>query len=259
MSKGLKSKSPKKPVRKLMALRDRSDDRDVLYKPVITSVPRSITIEDVKKRGIPVLDQGEEGACTGFALATVIHESMRRTWGTVDQISPWMLYHNAQKYDEWAGESYEGSSCRGALKAWQKNGVLPLKDWGKSRVKDVSLEEKQASFEFPCGLYARATTRKIRELHIAIAMNGAIYCSGDVHSGWDNVNKKTGIIEENHKINGGHAFALVGYTELGFVVQNSWGEDWGKDGFAILKYEDFLRTICDAWVVGLGAPCGVFS
>lgn len=251
------SKTKKRPVRKYLALRDKSDERDVLYKPIITSVPRAITIEDVKKRGLPILDQGEEGACTGFGLATVIHESMRRAWGKIEQISPWMLYHYAQKYDEWAGEAYEGSSCRGALKAWQKNGVLPLQNWNKSRSKEATSSEQSAAFEYPCGIYARATTRNIRELHIAIAMNGAIYCSGDVHSGWDNVDTKTGIIPSSSKIDGGHAFAVVGYTDVGFVIQNSWNNDWGKDGFAIIQYDDFLKNISDAWVVGLGAPCGL--
>ena len=33
---------------------------------------------------------------------------------------------------------------------------------------------------------------------------------------------------------GGHAFAIVGYNEVGFLVQNSWGPEWGKGGFATL-------------------------
>src|SRR3546814_6798093 len=36
----------------------------------------------------------------------------------------------------------------------------------------------------------------------------------------------------------GHAFAIVGYTREGFVIQNSWGDHWGRGGFAVLPYAD---------------------
>ena len=39
---------------------------------------------------------------------------------------------------------------------------------------------------------------------------------------------------------GGHAFAIVGYNEVGFLVQNSWGTRWGRGGFATLPYDDWL-------------------
>ena len=48
--------------------------------------------------------------------------------------------------------------------------------------------------------------------------------------------------------------ALVGYTDQGFVVQNSWGPDWGRGGFALLPYEDFMMHATDVWVAQLGVP-----
>ena len=53
---------------------------------------------------------------------------------------------------------------------------------------------------------------------------------------------------------GGHAFALVGYNRTGFLVQNSWGVQWGKGGFATLPYEDWLDSAYDAWVARPGVP-----
>ncbi len=50
---------------------------------------------------------------------------------------------------------------------------------------------------------------------------------------------------------GGHAFAIVGYNEVGFWVQNSWGKEWGNDGLAIWTYEDWQQNIQDAWVLRL--------
>ena len=42
------------------------------------------------------------------------------------------------------------------------------------------------------------------------------------------------LFGEDTKITGGHAFALVGYNQAGFVVQNSWGTGWGEKGYGWL-------------------------
>ena len=56
------------------------------------------------------------------------------------------------------------------------------------------------------------------------------------------------------KIIGGHAFAIVAYDQRGFWIQNSWADDWGKDGFAQISYDDWLANGSDIWVARLGAP-----
>ena len=52
----------------------------------------------------------------------------------------------------------------------------------------------------------------------------------------------------------GHAFAIVGYNYRGFIVQNSWGENWGSDGFALWRYEDWIENVSDGWVFRLALP-----
>ena len=53
---------------------------------------------------------------------------------------------------------------------------------------------------------------------------------------------------------GGHAFALVGFNRDGFIMQNSWGREWGAGGFAVLSYADWLANAMDAWVARMGVP-----
>jgi hypothetical protein len=92
---------------------------------------------------------------------------------------------------------------------------------------------------------------------------GAIYVSATVHEGWDVESSRRlrghadlVAIEHVPKPNddGGHAFALVGYNERGFVVQNSWGGTWGSQGFAVLPFDDWVTHGDDAWAFTLGAP-----
>ncbi|MEO9594086.1 MAG: hypothetical protein ABJG45_21105, partial [Rhodopirellula bahusiensis] len=56
---------------------------------------------------------------------------------------------------------------------------------------------------------------------------------------------------------GAHAFAIVGYEQRGFIVQNSWGKEYGYNGFVLLPYDDWAENSMDAWVAVRGAPTAV--
>lgn len=45
---------------------------------------------------------------------------------------------------------------------------------------------------------------------------------------------------------GGHAIACIGFDEEGFILQNSWGPQWGNYGRTKLKYKD-ANYIIEAW------------
>lgn len=51
------------------------------------------------------------------------------------------------------------------------------------------------------------------------------------------------------KGSGGHAMTIVGYDDTfnggSFRIVNSWGRDWGDDGYAWIRYSDF-RRFCDS-------------
>lgn len=53
---------------------------------------------------------------------------------------------------------------------------------------------------------------------------------------------------------GGHALVVVGYDELrgAFRVMNSWGKEWGKDGFIWIKYKEFGKYCKYAYTLHLG-------
>jgi hypothetical protein len=249
--------------RTLDARPDTVDFRDLMFTPTLIEVPTRRPLDGYRKIGAPILDQGTEGACTGFGLATVIHYLLRSRHVASDkeEVSPRMLYNMARRYDEWPGEKYSGSSARGAMKGWHKHGVCSRQHW-------VYLpSEKQDSKLFavrytdaqrrPLGAYFRVNHRDIVAMHAAIAEVGVLYATAQVHDGWDDTNIGSGghiDWSENRELQGGHAFAIVAYDERGFWIQNSWGRDWGKGGFAQITYDDWLANGTDTWVARLGAP-----
>ena len=290
---------------------DRLDLRDRPYLPPAVSLPHQWPADKVVAKLFPsyvnaglILDQGQEGACTGFGLAAVVNYLLWMRGLTsrgaapkskaFQSVSPYMLYDLARFYDEWPGQDYEGSSCRGAMKGWHKHGVCDQGFWTQSiypstlvataeKPKKANAKGVQAkSFipttnwqvdaaKRPVGVYYRVDKNSVTDMQAAIYDVGAIYVSCAVHSGWSlpiqaakarsakpqaltHAKLPRIAFSSKDEPDGGHAFALVGFNEDGFVVQNSWGPGWGNNGFAVLAYDDWVQNGTDAWVCALGVP-----
>lgn len=244
---------------------DPLDFRDLMFVATLNEVPVSIPRAVYEQKGVPVLDQGKEGACTGFGLATVanylLNSRPRATSARPPQVSPRMIYEMARRYDEWTGEDYSGSSARGAVKGWFKHGICSEEHW-RYDPKDVngfldSSREDDAR-KRPLGAYFRVNHQDLVAMHSAIAQVGVLYATGSVHQGWLDVGSDGRIaFQPSTKTLGGHAFAIVAYDERGMWIQNSWGKDWGDKGFGYISYDDWLANGSDVWVARLGVPVQV--
>lgn len=51
-----------------------------------------------------------------------------------------------------------------------------------------------------------------------------------------------------YKLEGGHAIAIVGYDEEGFIIRNSWGSYYGHDGYSNISYKDFNKFL-EIWTI----------
>jgi hypothetical protein len=250
--------------RVLDARPDTLDFRDKMYVPSLIEVPSCVELERYRELQISILDQGAEGACTGFGLATIANYllSTRKVVPDCAPVSPRMLYEMAKRYDEWPGEDYSGSSARGAMKGWHKHGVCSADHWPYAlesvkprRGSKAGLTEQRMgdAVRRPLGAYFRVNHKDIVAMHAALAEVGILYATASVHVGWDAVGAD-GLIAYSEDMTGGHAFAIVAYDENGFWIQNSWGDRWGKQGFACIGYDDWLQHGSDVWVARLGAP-----
>lgn len=274
------SKSPSAFGHRFDARPDRLDFRDLIYEPPLRSLPEVSPTAAHLSEAVPsyvasnlVLDQGREGACTGFGLAAVVNYLLwlrgleQPAQHPPVRVSPHMFYELARRYDEWEGEDYAGSSCRGALKGFHKHGVCQEVYWPRSGAgARAETDWDVDALRRPLGVYYRINKNAVVDMQAAIAEIGAIYVSAQVHNGWSSVRnvrrapashdeaELPTIPERNRGELGGHAFALVGYNERGFIVQNSWGQRWGAAGFAVMPYGDWVMYGTDAWALALGVP-----
>ena len=248
---------------------DALDFRDLPFRANVAVAPQPRLFPSLR---LPVKDQGETNACTGFGLSLVVEHLLRRARRPAATVSPYMLYSMARRYDEFPGAKDEGSSLRGALKGWFKHGACvdsmwrtgvamppvpddPKKDWWLEAVNR------------PLGAYYRIATRSIADIHCALNEVGIVYASAVCHAGWDEGARLKQPAAQPRSFrspiwaipqrkatrdDGGHAFAFVGYDERGFLLQNSWGGGWGTRGYAILAYDDWLENAMDCWVAQLG-------
>jgi Papain family cysteine protease len=274
-SRGNKKKEPpparqrrKAAAPKTDANRDAFDARDLIYRPALVELPGALY---PNWDWITPLDQGQEGACTGFGLAAIINYQLasRRKQplrSANERVSPHMLFEQAKRFDQWPGVKYDYSSARGAMKAWFHTGACSEALWPAAAQASSGLSPAQqaSALDVPLGAYYRVLPRRT-DVHAALVETGVVFVAAGTHDGWADAYGKPEIAFEGSTGPGtsGHAFALVGYTKEGFLVQNSWGAKWGgfvdpggkkRAGIALWRYADFDRNAWDLWVARLAIP-----
>ncbi len=75
----------------------------------------------------------------------------------------------------------------------------------------------------------------------------SLYCPASfdqAKDSWDPYEPKTEI---NGRMHGRHAITVIGYDDLkysgAFEIMNSWGTNWGNQGFTWIRYSDFKKYI----------------
>jgi hypothetical protein len=259
------SKKPKLGDYALDVHRDSTDFRDLIYRPALVPLQREML---PRADLVNVRNQGREGACTGFGLAAAIDylNGWRHENGITDsaaRVSSRMLYEMAKLHDQWPGQEYEGSSARGAMKGWYKHGVCYETDWPykEHSAGALTMQRQDRALANPLGAYYRVLPRRT-DMQAALSEAQTIFVTAKVHDGWRE--PVDGVIqyEQGAEATGGHAFAVLGYTDAGLIIQNSWGEVWGGieidgvrcGGLAVWTYADFDDNLMDAWVARMARP-----
>ena len=204
-----------------------------------TRLPKSV---DLREDWWEIGDQGQTGSCVGWAAGDSVlrwHFFHTEKISKSEKISPRFIWMAAKETDPFT--SYpttfiedSGTYLKAALDIARKFGavtdsVLPFKS-GKLYPKTER------------NFYAIASRLKISSYYNLqndpkkwkewLAQNGPILTRLNVDDTfYDAPNGKLQKYNKN-KTYGGHAIALVGYDSKGFIIRNSWGTNWGKDGYA---------------------------
>jgi hypothetical protein len=163
------------------------------------------------------LNQGREGACTGFAVTHEAAAEPDPVPGLDDEVAR-SVYRRAQQLDEWPGEDYSGSSVLAAVKAGVELG------WYRE-------------YRWAFGL---------DDLILALSWKGPAVLGIPWYEGMENTDGYAHVNVAGG-VTGGHAIVAnaVDVENFGGRVKltNSWGADWGWHGTCWITFADLDRLL----------------
>ena len=207
--------------------------------------------------------RGQE--CTGFALAAIANYLIRKGLDNPDapSVSRRMVYEMAQLHD---GEEFgQGATLRGAIEGWTRSGIARDDLWPYDPDDEYGTEHGALTLRRlldararPLMHHQRIVGGDLDTARDALAQGHPLFTGTIMHEGWNRLflPDTEPLIERrpDDDDKGGHAFVIVGYDERGFWIHNSWGPEWGVEGYGLLPFEEWSTSGFDAWVVDAEPP-----
>ncbi|MCB1179688.1 MAG: C1 family peptidase, partial [Leptospiraceae bacterium] len=245
VSKGYKKKKPNNTIPKFAGSK-------------VNNLPSKV---DLRKYMTGIEDQGDLNSCTANAVAGAYEYLFKRHKGIDSHnVSRLYIYYNARDWDGTVDED-DGCTIEGAIEGIKEYGACSEKTWPY----DEDMYDEEPSDE----AYEEGEKFLVEDVKLvpidlkawksALAEGHPIVFGIDLFKTFDS-HKKPGLVpmpskkESAREEHGGHAMLCVGYSDQDkvFIVRNSWGDDWGDDGYCYIPYdylinEDFNDG--DTWII----------
>lgn len=218
-----------------------------------TFIPNAFSLE---KYLPPIGNQSDVGSCVGWATTyygLTIIKRMEKGINTAP-FSPWSTF-NRYKAKKQENPCYGGASMHECLEILKQQGApfhntyaFPYcsKEDPKLRYTDKLSDFKE--------LQAQNTQQIKKSLTdgCPVVIGLKIFDGGKGNSLNSHMLDSNGVIKmecfRDTYTAGAHAMCIVGFDDQmdggAFKLVNSWGEDWGKNGFCWLRYADLKILIC---------------
>lgn len=182
----------------------------------------------------PVLEQGDCGCCYAFAATSVL-EFWSRKQGEPKPLSVQM------SMDCTSGQNRPDEGCEGGLMEYifeyNKRHPIPLAQYYPYLEQETSCPRTR----FYSNVRVKSYKVLMREnhKHAEDELEWILHAYGPVSVGIDSTTMddyQGGVFKASMCSNEiDHAVTIVGYTESAWIIKNSWGTDWGEDGYLYLE------------------------
>lgn len=237
---------------------DPADNRDWLYEWDSAVTPNRIDLRSLTPQ---IEDQQQTNSCTANAVVNACEMFLQAKGKFADLSRLFNYWNSRQALWEPYISSDQGSTVREALRS-AKNHGLPLEDKWPFNPSSVLVKPSQTSYDDAAtrklGAYRRIPQSgdAYKGIEHALASGYPVVIGCDVGEQLRTLKDDEMYMPLNKTINksiGGHAMVIVGYdktkpTERYFIVENSWGTQFGMAGFFRMSYNVIGLNCRDIWV-----------
>ena len=230
---------------------DPNDWRDLPYSFARQPLRESV---DLRQWASPVESQGHLGSCTGNAVVgayeLLLNKEMPKNFTDLSRL---FVYYNARLMENVVNEDV-GAYVRDAVKAVQKYGVCRESIW-PYHIADYAITPSIASYDDAKNRniknYYRIAT--LEDMLDALNKEWPIVFSMRVYASFDELyfrGDSTRMPEKGESPIGAHAMCFVGYdlNKKVMIARNSFGPDWGIDGYCYVPFDYVRQEVMDSWI-----------
>jgi Papain family cysteine protease len=237
----------------------------------VNVLPRSVSlISDFQKHGLTALDQGKRGDCSLFAITGLVEFE-------IDQYAPGVHPRLSEDYLIWAADEATGQTGDQAM---FYKAVQGLNEWGICNSADLPYLATPDPTRKPSAAaianarqwrerwqvewikrwsYSALSEVELTEIKRAIAAGHPVACG----LRWPKGLKGSELLDvpTANQVFDGHSIVLVGYEEAPakpgggvFLFRNSFGPNWGDQGYGTMSFAYAKTYANDAVWLRLGTP-----
>lgn len=196
---------------------------------------------------VRIKNQESTGSCCAHAISSAIEYYNSTQMGDTTEMSVGYIYGNRTN----SAHKGPGMIIREALDIVRNYGDVPKSEfpYNEEMPFAMKLYEEKANELYGIGRpyrfseYCRIDT--VGAAKLAIISGRPLVMAMDWYE--DMVVNENGVLETKYTgYAGGHCMLAYGWNEDGWLIQNSWGEDWGINGCFVLPYE---MGMAECWAV----------
>ena len=227
------------------------DERDFVFKSPTPIPELKLPKKYINSHIREIENQLQTGSCVANATCSALEMSYTKAEVNLSRL---FVYYNAREPFPNLKERDRGAYVREGFRSIKNLGVPDEKDW-PFIVERVNTKPSPEAYKA-----AKPGVRTIKEysrLRYISDVKQAVLNNQPVVFGMmlkeDFFYIQGPLATQNYTAQGrnvgGHAMSIVGYDDdlQGFIVENSWSENWGDHGLWLLKYSIFSQYVFDIW------------
>jgi hypothetical protein len=201
----------------------------------------------------PVQNQGAQQSCVGWSVAYAVRTYLARREQGWDVNSPAYQFSPAYVYNQLArGNCASGVTFADALNLLGAEGAATMAAMPYNEAdcrQQPSDETRQQARAFRLAFYRRVNVQDPNEVKAQLAAGFPVLVALATDSHFTGLGREQ-VWRERGSPASFHAVALVGYDDArrAFRLINSWGREWGTDGYGWVDYDFFRQVTREGYV-----------